>query len=95
VRKKERECRHGAQESPTLRKGERQRKNYGETNMISSEIPHPLPGPFSEIQCDKFWSQNAPHSWITVRDHDLPRDCVAEWRLRVEFLWKTDSGYPS
>jgi hypothetical protein len=30
VRKKERECRHGAQESPTLRKGERQRKNYGE-----------------------------------------------------------------
>jgi len=30
VRKKERENRHGAQESPTLRKGERQRKNYGE-----------------------------------------------------------------
>jgi hypothetical protein len=30
VRKKERESRHGAQESPTLRKGERQRKNYGE-----------------------------------------------------------------
>ena len=32
VRKNERESRHGAQESPTLlRKGERQRKNYGET----------------------------------------------------------------
>jgi len=30
VRKKERKCRHGAQESPALRKGERQRKNYGE-----------------------------------------------------------------
>jgi len=25
VRKKERECRHGAQESPTLRKGDRER----------------------------------------------------------------------
>jgi hypothetical protein len=62
--------------------------------MISSESPHPLPGPFSEIQCDKFRSQNAPHSWITVRDRDVPRDCVAEWRLRVEFLFKTDSGYP-
>jgi len=30
VSKKEKESRHGAQESPTLRKGERQRKNYGE-----------------------------------------------------------------
>jgi len=30
ARKKERESCHGAQESPTLRKGERQRKNYGE-----------------------------------------------------------------
>jgi len=30
VRKNESESRHGAQESPTLRKGERQRKNYGE-----------------------------------------------------------------
>jgi len=30
VKKKERECRHSAQESPTWRKGERQRKNYGE-----------------------------------------------------------------
>jgi len=30
VRKKERESGHGTQESPTLRKGERQRKNYGE-----------------------------------------------------------------
>jgi len=29
-RKKERESHHGAQESPVLRKGERQRKNYGE-----------------------------------------------------------------
>jgi len=63
--------------------------------MISSESPHPLPGPFSEIQYDKFRSQNTPHSWITVRDRDLPRDCVAEWWLRVEFLLKTDSGYPS
>ena len=43
--------------------------------MISSESPHPLPCPFSEIQCD-FRSQNAPHSWVTVRDRDLPRDCV-------------------
>jgi len=48
--------------------------------MISSESPHPLPGPFSGIQCD-FRSQNAPDSWVTVRDRDLPRDCVAEWRL--------------
>jgi len=63
--------------------------------MISSESPHPLPGPFPEIQCDKFRSQNTPHSWITVRDRDLPRDCVAEWRLRVEFLLKTDSRCPS
>jgi len=30
VRKNERESRHCAQESPTLKKGERQRKNYGE-----------------------------------------------------------------
>ena len=30
VRKKERSSRHGAQESPTLMKGERQRKNYGD-----------------------------------------------------------------
>jgi len=30
VIKKERESRHGAQGSPTLRKGERQKKNYGE-----------------------------------------------------------------
>jgi len=30
VRKKERESLHGAQESSTLRNGERQRKNYGE-----------------------------------------------------------------
>jgi len=29
-RKKEIESNHGAQESPVLRKGERQRKNYGE-----------------------------------------------------------------
>jgi len=29
-RKKERESHHGAQESPVLRKGERQRKNCGE-----------------------------------------------------------------
>ena len=29
-RKKEIESHHGAQESPVLRKGERQRKNYGE-----------------------------------------------------------------
>jgi len=29
-RKKERETHHGAQENPALRKGERQRKNYGE-----------------------------------------------------------------
>jgi len=34
--------------------------------MISSESPHPLHGPFSEIQCHKFWSQTAPHSWVTV-----------------------------
>jgi len=69
-------------------------QNFSETNMISSKSSHPLPGPFSEIQCDKFRSQNAPLSWITVRDRDHPRDCVAEWRLRVEFLLKTDSGYP-
>jgi len=51
--------------------------------MFYSESPHPLPqaGPLSEIQCDKFRSQNAPHSWVAVRDRDLPRDCVAEWRL--------------
>ena len=30
VSKKEKESRHGAQESPALRKGERQRKNFGE-----------------------------------------------------------------
>ena len=30
VKKKERDSLHGAQESPTLRKGERQRKKYGE-----------------------------------------------------------------
>ena len=34
--------------------------------MISSESPHLLHGPFSEIQCHKFWSQTAPHSWVTV-----------------------------
>jgi len=63
--------------------------------MISSESSHSLSGPFPEIQCDKFRSQNTPHSWITVRDRDLPGDCVVEWRLRVEFLLKTDSEYPS
>ena len=30
--------------------------------IISSDNPNPVPGPFSEIQCDKFRSQTAPHS---------------------------------
>jgi len=30
VRNQERESHHGSQESPTSRKGERQKKNYGE-----------------------------------------------------------------
>jgi len=34
--------------------------------MISSESPHLLHGLFSEIQCDRFRSQTAPHSWVTA-----------------------------
>ena len=34
VREKERECRHGAQESPTLRK----RKNYGEVESEEKRV---------------------------------------------------------
>jgi len=34
--------------------------------MISSKIHNFLHGPFSEIQCDKFRPQSAPHSWVTA-----------------------------
>ena len=42
-------------------------KKLSKTNVISSEIHNLLHGPFSEIQCDQFRSQTAPHPpWVTA-----------------------------
>ena len=59
------------------------KKKQPKLNLVTvgRDSSFPSPDPFSEIQCNKFRSQNAPHSWVTVRDCDLLRDCVAEWRL--------------
>jgi len=69
-RKKERESHHGAQESPVLRKGERQRKNYRarEIEIKTTETQDARKRRRQRVQCDTCCT----HKYSVARGYRTP-----------------------